>query len=164
MKIIKTTSQNLDFQILVNQLDQYLSTINGEKDDFFRQYNKIDLLNNVIVIYKNETPVGCGAIKKYDENTLEIKRMYVETEHRGKGIAKEVLGALENWAIELGYEKCILETSQKMLDAVHLYKKCGYQEIPRYGQYASIETSVCFEKILVFDFETGKTVDFEIKY
>jgi putative acetyltransferase len=145
----KTTSQNTDFQLLVNQLDAYLTGVNGDADDFFKQFNQIDLLQNVIVAYQNKEAVGCGAIKVFDEQSMEIKRMYVLPNKRGQGIAKGILSELENWAMTLGFEKCVLETSKTMLDALALYQKCGYEIIPNYGQYKDVETSVCFEKILI---------------
>jgi GNAT superfamily N-acetyltransferase len=77
---------------------------------------------------------------------MEIKRMYTSLESRGKGIASHVLRELENWASELSYERCILETGQKQPEALRLYEKNGYKVISNYGQYAEIGNSVCFEK------------------
>ena len=105
-------------------------------------------MKQVVVAYENEIPVGCGAIKPYQENTMEVKRMYVHPNQRGKGIAREILTELEKWAGELSYTKCILETGKKQRDAINLYTKNGYFTIPNYGQYAGIETSICFEKII----------------
>ena len=79
---------------------------------------------------------------------MEVKRMYVLPESRGTGVASEILSALEDWAAESGYEKCILETGKKQPEAIGLYKKSGYEMIPNYGQYAGIENSICFEKQL----------------
>lgn len=149
IKIVRTDSQNIDFQGLVRLLDAYLSGVNGEKDDFFRQFNKIDMLNNVVVIYQDSEAIACGAIKPFSEDAMEVKRMYVAIEHRGQGFAKKVLNELEKWAQDLGFAYCILETSRTMTDAVALYQKCGYESIERYGQYVSVETSVCFRKKLV---------------
>ncbi len=148
---LKTTSQNIDFQLLTNQLDHYLTGVNGDNDGFFKQFNSINLLQNVIVAYENNEAIGCGAIKKFDDNSMEIKRMYVLPEQRGKGVAQGILAALESWTLELGFEKCVLETSKTMLDAVALYQKCDYKIISNYGQYAGIETSICFEKNLFFE-------------
>ena len=77
---------------------------------------------------------------------MEVKRMYVPLEKRGKGIASIVLQELEKWAKELGYQKCILETGIKQPEAISLYKKNNYAIIPNYGQYAGVKDSVCFEK------------------
>lgn len=144
----RTNSENKDFQNLVLELDKDLAQKNGETNDFFAQYNKIDHIKNVVVALNNNLPVGCGAMKEYDKSTMEIKRMYVSIEMRGKGVAVAVLKDLENWARELGYEKCVLETGDKMLEAIGLYKKSGYKIIPNYGQYENIESSICFEKEL----------------
>jgi len=148
MQILRTTSENNDFQNLVKKLDAYLTEIDGEDHVFYDQYNKIDLLKNCIVIFEDDKPVACGAIKAIDDNTMEVKRMFTLPDYRGKGFAGTVLEELEIWTKELGYEKTVLETGKKQTEAVALYKKCGYAIIPNYGQYAGIENSVCFEKIL----------------
>lgn len=148
IQYFRTDSSNTDFQGLVLLLDKYLSVINGEKDSFFAAFNTIDTLQNVIVGYDNEKPVGCGAFKPYSDDSAEIKRMFVAEGYRGQGIAQGILTALETWASELGFSTCILETSKSMLPAVQLYEKCGFTVIPNYGQYREVETSVCMQKRL----------------
>ncbi len=145
---IRTDSSNTHFQQMVRQLDTYLMGINGDNHDFFDQFNKIDNINHVIVLYLEDQPAGCGAIKQYEPGVMEVKRMFVSPAARGKGLATAVLKELEAWTIELGYKKCILETGDIMPDAIALYKKNGYQSIPNYGQYVGVESSVCFEKEL----------------
>jgi len=146
--INRTDSENKDFQDLIYKLDTDLAERNGEKNDFFAQFNKTNLIQNVIVAYSDNIPVGCGAIKVYDNNTMEVKRMFVLKEQRGKNIAGTILNNLEQWAKELSYNKCILETGDKMPEAIGLYRKSGYKQIPNYGQYENVESSLCFEKIL----------------
>jgi GNAT superfamily N-acetyltransferase len=146
IRIIRTNSDNRDFIQLVKHLDADLAERDGKDHSFYAQFNKIDKIKYVVVAYENDRPVGCGAIKEYAPNTMEIKRMYTSPESRGKGIASKVLGELEVWASELSYEKCILETGKKQPEAIGLYKKNGYKIIPNYGQYAEIENSLCFEK------------------
>lgn len=148
LKIKRTTSEHEDFRKLVAELDKDLAVKNGNANDFFAQFNKIDLIRNVVVAYQEDEPVGCGAIKAYDATTMEVKRMFVPADKRGKGIASMVLQELEEWARELGYEKCILETGNKMSDAISLYRKNNYNIIPNYGQYADVAGSICFEKVL----------------
>jgi GNAT superfamily N-acetyltransferase len=145
---IRTDSDNEDFQTLVRELDADLRIRDGEEHSFFAQFNKIDSIRYAVIAYDHETPVGCGAIKQYSEDTMEVKRMYVPPEHRGKGIASTVLTALESWAKELNYKKCILETGEKQPEAIALYHKNQYSVIPNFGQYADVPTSVCFEKLL----------------
>jgi GNAT superfamily N-acetyltransferase len=146
--LIRTNSDNKDFIELVKALDAYLAIIDGDDHAFYHQFNKTNALNHVVVVYENEIPVGCGAIKPYGQHAMEVKRMYVDPQKRGKGIARQILNELEKWAIELSCSKCVLETGKKQADAVRLYTKSGYSIIPNYGQYANMETSVCFEKEL----------------
>ncbi len=148
MQTLHTTSENPDFQKLVKQLDAYLAIMDGDEHDFYHQYNKIDMLKNCIVIYDNEEAVACGAIKALDSKSMEVKRMFTLPENRGKGLASKILHELEIWTKELGYEKTVLETGKRQIEAVALYNKCGYKVIPNYGQYAGIENSICFEKEL----------------
>lgn len=144
--IIRTNSDNRDFIELVKLLDAELAIADGEDHVFYSQFNKIDKIRYVILAYENEKPVGCGAIKDYGENAMEIKRMFVSPARRNKGIASKILSELEIWASELSYNKCILETGKRQPDAIGLYKKNGYKRIPNYGQYTGVENSVCFEK------------------
>jgi putative acetyltransferase len=144
----RTDSTNNDFQLLVHQLDRYLMGVNGDSHDFFDQFNKIDNIKHVVVLYQDGQPAGCGAIKEYEPGVMEVKRMFVPPSSRGKGLATEVLKELEAWALELGHQKCILETGDIMPDAIALYKKNGYSSIPNYGQYKGVASSVCFEKLL----------------
>ena len=146
IKITRTNSENPDFIELVKYLDADLAERDGKDHPFYARFNKIDKLKYVIVAYENSKPVGCGAMKEYKQGIVEIKRMYTLPEKRGKGIASKILYELEIWAVELDYDKCILETGKKQPEAVKLYKKNGYRSIPNYGQYAGIENSLCFEK------------------
>lgn len=143
---IRTSSENPDFQKLVKELDADLSIRDGAEHGFYSQFNKIDAIKYAIVAYEDNMPVGCGAIKEYSEETMEVKRMYVPINKRGKGIASIVLKALEKWSVELNYKKCLLETGKKQPEAIRLYTKNGYKIIPNYGQYKGVENSVCFEK------------------
>ncbi|HET6271742.1 MAG TPA: GNAT family N-acetyltransferase [Bacteroidota bacterium] len=144
--IIRTNSDNHDFMELVKLLDADLAQRDGEEHSFYAQFNTIDNIKYVVLAYENEKPLGCGAIKEYGTNTMEIKRMYVEPGSRNKGIATKILSELEHWASELSYAKCVLETGKKQPEAIGLYKRNGYTLIPNYGQYAGTENSLCFEK------------------
>jgi GNAT superfamily N-acetyltransferase len=149
IKCIRTTSDNKDFQQLVIALDTDLKIRDGEEHSFYAQFNKIDALKYVVVAYDDDTAVGCGAIKDYSKDAMEVKRMYVSVNKRGQGVASTVLKELEKWAVELNYSKCVLETGKKQPEAIALYKKSNYEIIPNYGQYENAENSVCFEKKLM---------------
>ncbi len=145
-RILRTDSKHPDFIYLVKQLDADLAERNGKDHSFYSQFNKIDMIRHAVVAYKDEKPIACGAIKEFAPQTMEVKRMYTIPQQRGKGIAAIVLKELEQWAAELSYIKCVLETGKKQPEAIQLYQKSGYHLIPNYGQYAGVENSVCFEK------------------
>lgn len=148
IRLQRTSSTDADFIDLVQYLDDYLAAVDGDEHAFYNQFNSIDNLKHVVIAFDGKTAVGCGAFKEYDPQTVEVKRMYTSPASRGQGIASLVLNELEKWAAELSYSKCILETGQKQVEAIHLYQKNGYKRIRNYGQYAEMENSVCFEKDL----------------
>ena len=148
LELLRVDADHPDFQQLVRKLDEELALRDGDDHAFYAQYNKMDMIRHVVLAYRDSEPVSCGAIKAYNANTVEVKRMYTEKERRGNGIAVEVLKELERWALELGYQTCILETGIKQPEAIRLYEKQGYTLIPNYGQYAEIHESKCFEKHL----------------
>ena len=148
LNLIRTNSEDPDFILLVKKLDADLAERDGADHTFYSQFNKIDKIKHAVVAFDNGTPIGCGAMKEFMSDSMEMKRMYTAPEGRGKGIATAVLGELEKWAAELSYKKCVLETGKRQPEAIKLYKKNGYQNIANYGQYVGIENSVCFEKDL----------------
>lgn len=148
IKILRTNSSNSDFIDLVRQLDADLAFRDGEEHGFYSQFNKIDTIRHTVVAYLDDRPVGCGAIKEYDNDTMEVKRMFVCPEERGHGVASQLLEELERWALELKYRRCVLETGKRQPEAIRLYEKNNYSVIPNFGQYENVENSVCFEKQL----------------
>lgn len=164
LKFIRTNSEDKDFLEFVRELDADLAIRDGEERDFYNQFNKLDLIKNVIVAYVDKTPAGCGAIKQYSPDTMEVKRMFTPPQFRSRGLASLVLAELEKWALELGYTKCILETGKRQPEAIALYKKNGYKIIPNYGQYEGILNSVCFEKVLSQIKQFRITEDYKTQY
>ena len=148
IRIHRTNSEHGDFIQLVARLDNLLAEMDGRDHDFYDKFNKIDKIKHAVVAYSGELPVACGAIKEFDTETMEVKRMFTTESHRGKGLATQVLTELEKWALELGYSKCILETGKRLPDAMRLYQESGYRQIPNYGQYIQMENSICFLKKL----------------
>jgi GNAT superfamily N-acetyltransferase len=149
ISIIRTTSENKDFRELILQLDLDLDGRYGKKQEEYNKYNVIELIDTVVVAYNSSQPVGCGCFKQYSNDTVEIKRMFVKNEMRGKGISKMILKELENWAAEKGYAYSILETGIGQHEAIGLYEKFDYKRIDNYGQYANMPLSVCMKKTLV---------------
>jgi len=145
IKITRTNSENQEFKKLVQLLNSDLAERDGANHPL-SQFNTIDDIKYVIMAYENNKPIGCGAIAEYDLNTMEIKRMYVSPEVRGKRIGTNILSELENWAKELGRSKCILFTGSNQPEASRLYGRMGYRQIQKYGKLAEIADSLCFAK------------------
>lgn len=93
--------------------------------------------------------VGCGGLRRLDEVTYEIKRMYVTPAWRGRRIGEVLLRALEEAAISRGAQRMRLEAGTRQSEALRLYERCGYQRIEPFGHYANCAESICFERILV---------------
>lgn len=148
---VKTTYKNEDFKHLVTALDADLSVKDGDEHDFYHQFNGIEGLHQVVLVYDDTQPIGCGAFKPMDSTTVEIKRMYVTPEFQGKGIGSKILKELEVWASSLNFKTCRLETGIRQPDAIALYTKNQYQIMPNYGPYKGIENSVCFSKNILLN-------------
>ncbi|CAE6480686.1 unnamed protein product [Rhizoctonia solani] len=92
-------------------------------------------------------PIACGALRKLDEEYMEIKRMYATPIVRGTGAAQSVLTALEHYARNTqGIKGIKLEAGNLHVEAIRFYIRSGYEEIPRFGHYKDVPWSRCFEK------------------
>ena len=151
MKLNRTNSDDPDFRRLVIDLDKYLAEFDGDQHSYYAQFNGIADIPNVVVAYQDDEAVGCGAFKRYDDATVEIKRMYVAPNQRGKRVGVQILSELERWASELGFGSTILETGQRQVAAIALYGKSGYEVIPNYDQYAGVDNSICMKKELTHE-------------
>ena len=148
MILKRTTSTDDDFRFLVNQLDAELREMYADLMNTYDQHNLIEHIDTVVVAYLNDIPVGCGCFKPFDAEAVEIKRMFVAKIARGNGISRFILSGLESWAQELGSNYTVLETGIKNLEALALYQKSGYINIPNYGPYINLPDSICFRKTL----------------
>jgi GNAT superfamily N-acetyltransferase len=146
LEIIRTSSDNADFIEMVVLLDKDLQIRDGEDHAFYAQFNKMTKVTHAIVAYIEGKPAGTGALREYSSEKAEIKRMFVKPEYRRQGIAAQILSEVEIWAKELNYSTCILETGKNQPEAIAMYQKAGYIIIPNYGQYQTVENSVCMKK------------------
>jgi putative acetyltransferase len=147
--MVRTTSDSQDFRTLVALLDEDLIQRYGDLQKQYARFNRIDRIYTVVVAYEDEKPVGCGCFRVFEADSVEIKRMYVVPENRGKGIARNILAELENWAIEKGFARSVLETGIKQAEAIGLYSQFGYSIIPNYSYYEGNENSLCMARRLV---------------
>jgi len=93
--------------------------------------------------------VGCRALRRIDDNTAVIKRMFVAINGRRQGIARRLLVELECRAVGFDYQTIRLETGIRQPEAQRLYEPFGYRRIAAFGPYVGSPASVCYEKVLV---------------
>lgn len=148
IQLSRTTSLNTDFQLLTLLLDKELWATYPEVQSDYAPYNKIERNETVVLAYIETEPVGCGCFKKYNAETVELKRMFVKEDHRGKGISSHLLTELETWAKEFGFKWAVLETGIRQVAALGLYQKAGYSLIENYHPYIGMPLSRCFRKLL----------------
>lgn len=138
------------FVKLCSQLDFYLQQLIGveKQNKQYAQYNSLKDIHDVILIIDNGEAVGCGAIKRYDNHTMEMKRLYVKEEYRHKGYGRAIVEALEALAKNMEVTTLILETGVLLVAAQNMYISCGFKVIENYGQYKGLEGSICMNKQL----------------
>ena len=144
----RTGSNNQDLEKLIDGLNKDLWKMNYSNQGEYDKHNVIENLPTVVIAYDSDKAVGCGCFKKFDEDSAEIKRMYVAPSSRGKGISRMILSELEVWAKEEGYAKTILETGTAQIEAIGLYKNSGYIVTDCYGPYIGMQDSICMAKEL----------------
>jgi GNAT superfamily N-acetyltransferase len=148
IRIIRNTSDSNDFRELIRLLDKELNDRYGRFQTQYEKYNRIDSLDTVVIAYSDDIPVGCGCFRRFDNETVEIKRMFVKPDMRSIGIAGKILSELEKWAVENEFSELILETGIKQPEAIRFYTKKGYAVIDNFGQYIGNSNSICMSKYL----------------
>ncbi|AKH17250.1 hypothetical protein SY84_09540 [Deinococcus soli (ex Cha et al. 2016)] len=102
----------------------------------------------LVAAERNGTLIGCGALKRWNADTAEVKRMYVTPDTRGSGAARALLDALVTRGGALGSARLVLETGDRQHAAITLHTRAGFRRVPNFGVYAGVEHSLCFERPL----------------
>jgi len=122
---------DLSFQHFDEEL-QLLQTMYGPPD------------GGIILCKQDNEFIGCVAIRKIDEQTAELKRMFVREGFQGMGIGKTLLQKAIDLAVAGNYSSIRLDTLNYMQPAINLYKSYGFYEIPAYYNNPNA-TAVYFE-------------------
>jgi GNAT superfamily N-acetyltransferase len=148
MDYVRTDGKNEDFIENCRLLDMDLDRRVGRqiKREKYQKFNQLDEIREAIVVYDNGKPVGGGAIRRYDDENVELKRVFVHNEYQGQGIGSRLVSLLIEWAAQLGYRRMILETGELLAESCAVYKKLGFAVIPNYGPYADMPESLCMAK------------------
>ena len=143
-----TPAASADATLLIAALDADLNArypgeaVNGIDETAFETDG-----GTFVVGYLNGVPVACGALRPF-EDAIEVKRMFVTADQRGRGLARQMLTFLEDIARKRGFTRAILETGSGQPEAIALYEATGWQRIANFGKYVGNEWSVCFGKPL----------------
>ena len=89
-----------------------------------------------IVVMDGDITASGGGFRRHDPTTCEVKRMWTHPDYRRRGLARLVLATLEDAAVEMGYERLILETGPRQPEAAAMYEARGYSRIDFYGPYS----------------------------
>lgn len=146
MDICFVHPQSADFRALAQRLDAYYFTLVGDIQNRYADVNRPENMDGLAVVYENAVAVACGAWKRADDQTAEIKRIFVLPEYRRRGVASRLIRALEDHAQSQGFRKFILETAKNTGASHGLYLSLGYQIIDYYGSPAGAENCLCFYK------------------
>ena len=101
------------------------------------------------VTWRDGIPAGCGGVQFFGKEYGELKRMFVRPQFRGLGLAKLMLGRLEDHTRRHNIPLLRLETGIHQWEAINLYLRMGYQSCPPFGEYNASPLNVFFEKKLV---------------
>ena len=140
-----------DVQALIARLNVELTeSYPNPEDNFFElRDEQVDGRQGVLLVARvGGEPVGCGALRRLDPATGEVKRMYVAPAARGTGVGARILDELERHARSLGIRRLVLETGERQASAVRLYERAGFARIPCFGEYAAAPLSLCMGKDL----------------
>lgn len=146
----RTNGRDKDFVENCRLLDMDLDRRVGKEiqRDKYNKYNQLDEIQEAIVVYADKESVGGGALRKYNDEAVELKRIFVHTEYQGQGIGTNLVAMLIEWAEELGYKRIILETGELLAESCAVYRKLGFEAIPNYGPYVDMQESLCMAKLL----------------
>lgn len=129
-------------------LDAELDKRYGAPQRRYDALNRLDELAHALVLSLNGKPVACGGLKPHGADALELKRVYVSGDYRGRGLAKLVVRELEAQARLSGASRLLLETGMGQPEAIGLYEQLGYERVPAFAPYGDSPNSICMQKVL----------------
>lgn len=165
MKIHRTSGDSPQFKALVSHLSKYqqqsaaVPSSGQETEDIVKE------IQHSLLAEENGEVIGCAGIKVLKEvesldiasSTIishkprisgEIRKMYVESQFRKKGVAGALISELESWSKELGLQQLVIETGRNQPENITLYRKHGFKVIQNYGVYKNQKNSICMLKML----------------
>ena len=126
MKIKITDTRDKDFLAMCGELNSHLNSAVSGREKIYNTMESLDNIFYVALAVEKGVIAGMAALAKIDNDTAEIRTVFVKPLYRGKGIAKELCKHLETVAKKKGFKTMILDTWEQLSNAVKLYEKLGY--------------------------------------
>lgn len=145
--IRKTNGTDHDFKYLNARLNEYIAEALYGRDTKikFEPLHRPRCMDFVMVLYVNNRPVGCGAYRKINDQTAELKKFFLKDGYRGKKLSKLIMDELLSTCKENGYNTVLLETRDRLDASIALSQSAGFEEIPNYPPYDDIDDAVCMK-------------------
>lgn len=132
---------------IIHQVAYNIFGFDGTLEDSIRHYTDLGILYDLddvqahyfnnggmfLVVHNGEQVIGSGAVRKLDEETAELKRMWLLEAWHGQGIGYRLISQLLHFAKEKGYARIRLQTSPEQIRALAFYSKVGFYKIPCYN-------------------------------
>lgn len=137
---------------LIAKLDELQASLYPVHENYLDSIKELQKPNcYFLAAYLGEQIVGCGALKAVDGRYSELKRMYVDSDRRKRGIGQRLLEELEARSASIDIFLVRLETGVRQPEALALYRRNGYKEIEAFGDYTAGGSSIFMEKRLQQD-------------
>lgn len=122
-KLFTEYANSLEIDLCFQDFEQELNSLPGK-------YAEPD--GRLYIAYLNDTVAGCIALRRYDESSSELKRLFIRNGFRDLGISKCLIQRVIQDALDIGYKTIYLDTLETMKPAINLYQSFGFQEIQAY--------------------------------
>ncbi len=139
MYIVPKGITDTDVLALFSQYDDFMLEFLGEDRRCYARYSLGEGIEAVWAAYQGGFPVGCVAYRKKADGVGEVKRLFIREGHRGRGISKKLLLAVERYAQRQGCHTLFLDTRATLKPAVSLYGSIGFRVVFQEGLYIQME-------------------------
>ena len=122
-QLFKEYANSLNIDLCFQDFEQELDELPGK-------YEEPD--GRLYLALLNDKEVGCVALRRFNDDSAELKRLYIQNGYRGLGISKLLIKRVIQDAVDIGYKNILLDTLDTMKPAITLYESFGFKEIDAY--------------------------------
>ncbi|MBD5130743.1 MAG: GNAT family N-acetyltransferase [Ruminococcaceae bacterium] len=142
MNIVPMSVSDTQVLELFSEHDDYMIDFLGDDKDCYTRYSAAENIEKVWVAFEDNTPIGCVAYRTKTDDTGEVKRLFIRSGYRGKGISKALLSEVKSYAKAQGCTKLFLDTRITLEPAVSLYRSFGFEITFQQGLYIQMEMNI----------------------